>query len=82
MLRSTGVQFLSEEVQFTNLALNDGWAVGWKLGMCAHYKWGRHLRRSVEFVELNYYLDLFNCSHSCKMGQRHKVNCKQYQAFS
>jgi hypothetical protein len=81
ILTDTGVQFLNEGVQFTISALNDGWAVGWKSGMHTHCKWERHLRRIVEFVEFNYYLDLFNCSHFCKMRKKHKVGCKQYQAF-
>jgi len=71
------LQCKSEGQEFTVWAFNDGWAVGWKLGMRAPYKWGRHLQRNVEFVQLNRYWDVFSRIQYCKMGQRHWMNRKQ-----
>jgi hypothetical protein len=50
--------------------------------MRAPYQWGRHLRRNVEFVQLNHYWDVFTRIQYCKMGQRHRMNRKQDRASS
>jgi hypothetical protein len=50
--------------------------------MRAPYKQGRHLRRNVEFVQLNCYWDVFGRTQYCKMGQRRRMTWKQEQAPS